>query len=229
MKKYLPLLIAFMFIFAALPALGETEEKTPLGAWYADLRGLVIEFEFEADGTYRLAMPAKEAETGTWVYDDGYVILDGKTRSPLNLVNEGLLLWTERELFFFRDRPEQYAPADMIEDAELSEFYGYWVCVHALLGDQAVPASSVNDNTDLFVDGETVALGGPRFGDVWWNFTFEDGRLSAELNEGERLTISLQQDGMLRLDISGSGAPATLWLSAYGEAEEAEGETEQEA
>ena len=55
-----------------------------------------------------------------------------------------------------------------------------------------------------------VALGGPRFGDVFWIFDFEDGALSADVN-GQTVTLALQQDGYLRLTLDGE-VPATLYL-----------------
>ena len=224
MKRYTALLIALVFALAFLSAFGEAEEKTPLGEWYADMGGLVTELEFAEDGAYTLKMPGREAETGAWAYDDGYVILDGKTWKPLNLVNAELLIWTERELFFVREKPWQYAPAEAQAESEKEAYSGYWTCEYVYMAGQTVPASALRDRTDLYIDGEAVALGGERFGDVWWNFTFEDGCLKAELAEGKTLTLTLQQDGYLRLDIGGE-EPATLWLCSAAMPGEEETET----
>ena len=213
MKKYLTHLVALALLCCALPALGETEEKTPMGEWYASLGGLVIELDLTEDGEYTLHMPGKDPETGAWAYDDGYVVLDDNTIKPLNLVNAQLLIWTERELFFRREKPWQYVPAPDRTDTEEEEFYGYWVCEYALVAGQALTASTARERTDVYVDGTQVALGGPRFGDVWWNFAFEDGCLKTELYEDEKVTLTLQQDGYLRLDIEGE-KPATLWLTS---------------
>lgn len=224
MKKYSALLIVLALLCCAMPALCETEEKTPQGEWYASLGELVIELDFDEDGGYALKLPGKDPETGAWVYDDGYVILDGNTLRPLNLVNAQLLIWTDRELFFRRERPWQYAPAPDWADAEIERYSGYWVSEYILKAGQALHVSSLRERTDLFVDGMLVALGGVRFRDVWWNFVFEDGCLKAEFSSGETVTLTLQQDGYLRLDIGGE-EPATLWLSSASTPEDAEEES----
>ena len=60
------------------------------------------------------------------------------------------------------------------------------------------------------IENATVALGGPRFGDIFWTFAFEGGALAADVN-GQSVALALQQDGFLRLTIAGD-APATLYL-----------------
>ena len=225
MKKNLAILLVFLFLLAPA-ALAEADPvesaPDPAGDWYASVDGVPVTLSLGPDGGYSLVLPAVlgQPQAGTWVLDDGFVRLDDG--SALNLVNEGLLVWSENGLFFTRDAPALYAPADLLADAPLELCAGYWRCAFVDLGDAVVPAEAVDENTDLYIEDVRVALGGPRFGDIFWTFEFTNGALTADVN-GQPVALALQQDGCLRLTIEDAGEMKTLYLQ-HVIAEEAEDE-----
>ena len=200
MKKNIAILMAFLVLLAST-ALAEAEPDNPAaGAWYADLDGVPVTLTLDADGGYTFALPAAlgEPRTGEWMLDDGFVRLgDG---SALSLVNESLLVWTENALFFSREPAQYYVAAELCPDAILELYAGYWKCAFVDLGDAIVPARALDETTDLCIENATVALGGPRFGDIFWTFDFTDGILCADVN-GQAVTLALQQDGFMRLTL----------------------------
>ena len=220
MKRIFAIFLAFLLLLSSA-ALAEAEPVNPAavaeGAWYADLDGVPVTLTLSPDGSYTLALPAAigESMTGEWTLDDGFVRLgDG---SALNLVNESLLIWTEDGLFFSREPAAYYAPAEVLADAILELYAGYWKCAFVDAGDAIVPAAAMDETTDLYIENATVALGGPRFGDIFWTFDFADGVLSADVN-GQSVSLALQQDGFLRLTMGDTN----LYLSPadYGEEDE---------
>ena len=216
MKKLFAFLLAFLVLLSSA-ALAEAEPENPAsGDWFASVEGVPITLTLAPDGAYTLALPAAlgAPQAGTWVLDDGFVRLnDG---SVLNLVNESLLIWSENGLFFTREPAAVYAPADLLDDAILELYAGYWRCAWVDADGVALPADVLDESTDLYIENATVALGGPRFGDIFWTFDFADGVLSADVN-GQSVTLALQQDGLLRLVLP----DATLYLQPVL-AEEAE-------
>ena len=210
MKKLFAFLLALLVLLA--PAvLAEAEPANPAaGDWFASVEGVPITFSLNPDGSYTLAMSAVlgQPQSGTWVLDDGFVRLDDG--AALNLVNEELLIWTANGLIFTREDPALYVPADLMPDAILELYAGYWRCAYIDIGDAIVPADVMDEATDLYIENTTNALGGSRYGDIFWTFDFDSGALSADVN-GQAVTLALQQDGFLRLTIAGD-APATLYL-----------------
>ena len=211
MKKWLTFLLAFLLI-AAPAALAEAAEQPDpaAGDWFTSVEGVPVTLSLTPDGGYTLVLPAAlgAPQAGTWVLDDGFVRLDDG--SALNLVNEELLIWTANDLIFTREDPALYVPADLMPDAILELYAGYWRCAYIDIGDAIVPADVLDETTDLYIENATAALGGPRFGDIFWTFDFADGVLSADVN-GQAVTLALQQDGCLRLTLSGE-VPTTLYL-----------------
>ena len=207
MKRIFAILLAFL-ILAAPAALAEAEQPdSAAGDWYASVEGVPVTLSLNPDGGYALVLPAAlgAPQAGTWVLDDGFVRLDDG--SVLNLVNESLLIWSANGLIFTREPAAGYAPADLLPDAILELYAGYWRCAYVDLGDAVVPANAADERTDLYIENATVALGGPRFGDIFWNFDFDGGALTADVN-GQSVALALQQDGLLRLTLP----DATLYL-----------------
>ena len=203
MNRIFAILLAFLVLLSSA-ALAEAEPVDPTldpaGDWYSSVEDVPVTLSLDPDGGYSFALPAAlgAPQTGTWTLDDGFVCMnDG---SALNLVNESRLIWTNRGLFFTREAPALYAPADLMEGATLELYAGYWKCVYVDADGVALPAEALGETTDLYIDGATVALGGPRFGDIFWTFDFADGALTADVN-GQRVNLALQQDGFLRLTL----------------------------
>ena len=136
-----------------------------------------------------------------------------------------LLRLADAPVFFTREKPAFYAPAEPRAVEEADDFAGYWKSVYVDLQGTAVPAYTMKDETDLYVEGTSATLGGPVLGDTPVKRTFENGELAAD-NEGVKTRMQLQADGFLRLTVTGTEtAPQTWYLSrAYSPALEAEEE-----
>ena len=214
MNRIFAILLALLVLLSSA-ALAEAEPVDPApdpaaGDWFTSVEGVPVTLSLAPDGGYTLVLPTAlgAPQAGTWVLDDGFVRLDDG--SALNLVNEELLIWTANGLIFTREDPALYVPADLLPDAGLELYAGYWRCAFVDADGVALPAEALDEATDLYIENATVALGGPRFGDIFWTFAFEGGALAADVN-GQSVALALQQDGFLRLTIVGD-APATLYL-----------------
>ena len=218
MKKLFAILLALLVLLPSA-ALAEAEDPAidPAGDWYASVEGVPVTLALNPDGGYTFALPAglSAPQTGSWVLDDGFVRLDDG--SALNLVGDNLLIWTARALSFTRAPAAVYAPANLLPDATPDLYAGYWRCAWVDLGDAIVPAEAMKEATDLYIEPAadpsaeaTVALGGPRFGDIFWTFGFAGGAFSADVNS-QPVALALQQDGCLRLTLAGDN-PAALYL-----------------
>ena len=75
MKKSFALILVCLLALASMPALAETSDVS--GDWYADLGGAAARLTLASDGTYIFAFPGRDAVTGIWTPDDGYICLDG--------------------------------------------------------------------------------------------------------------------------------------------------------
>lgn len=207
MKKYIALFLALALMLTTGSALAE-EDVT--GLWYSDLSGVAAELSLNADGTYRLSVPLEEEKTGTWKLDDGFVYLDGTAIPELATWGENTLMLGDSAGFFTREKPWVYAPDAPRPDAPLDLFAGYWVCQYVDVNGSPLPADYVSDRTDLYIEGHSAILGGPRFGDTQVKLDFADGAMQCEIG-GAQVTIQLQQDGFLRLTNTGPDA-AILYL-----------------
>lgn len=168
------------------------------GSWYADYKGLILELSVDADGSYDLIVPGGEgSQNGEWIFKNGMLYLDGENSEPLILMGEALK-WDSADLFFRREKPETYVPTDLFYDAKEGDFDGYWKSHFVGVGDGVMLASAMNENTDIYIEGTNVALGGDLFGDVAMEFVCEDGALKLDL-DGAEITLQIQQDGFLRL------------------------------
>ena len=217
MKRIFAILMAFLVLLApaALAEAAGDADAAASGDWYASVEGVPVALSLDPGSGYTLALPAAfgAPKSGAWALDDGFVRLDDG--SVLDLVNEALLIWTANDLIFTREPTAVYAPSDLVEDALPELYTGYWRCAFVDLGDAIVPADAVDETTDLYIENATVALGGPRFGDIFWNFDLEGSGLTADV-DGQRVTLALQRDGCLRLTLEGED-PATLYLVCLGE------------
>ena len=211
MKKLIAICLVFILLLAAASMAEAAPEPPAAGDWYAELDGIPLHLSLNADGTYSLIFPDEPGESlaGTWAADDIFVSLENG--GTLALVSEELLIWQENDLRFTREAPRAYVPADLLPDAVLEIYAGYWKCAFVDLGDAIVPAKAVDERTDLYIEDDLVALGGPRFGDIFRDFDFADGALSADVN-GQLVTLALQQDAYLRLTIEREGETSILYL-----------------
>ncbi|MBO7358600.1 MAG: hypothetical protein J6U72_02115 [Clostridia bacterium] len=213
MKKILAILLAFLLLLASA-AFAQAESENPAaGNWYADLNGIPVSLSLDPDGTYIFSVLG-EAQTGAWTMSESFLLLDGDGFSPINVVSDTFMVQGDLGLFYTREPAVVYKPAGVMPASGPDWFSGYWKSLYVERAGTTALAEALGDTTDIYIEGESVALGGERFGDIWWNFTFADGTLSAELTGGEKLIISLQTDGRLRLEINKGEDRETLWLAA---------------
>ena len=201
----------------------------PTGDWFGDLGGVPMKLTLNEDGTYALSSPAATdaPQAGTWEYRDGFVWLDGDEAAPFNLTamlivpddesaesaQEEILSWTALGALFRRESLPAYVPADIEAAATLETMAGYWTSAFVSVGGEPVSAAALGDNTDLIIDGPRVALGGDMFGDVYVDFVFAGGTLSAVVSEDLVIAIALQQDGLLRLAIAQPEGELIVYLA----------------
>ena len=215
MKKIFALIL-FLVMLLSPAALAEDGPEPPAcnatGEWFAEINGIPVCLTLREDYSYALEIPAVLGESlaGAWELDDIYVRLDDA--DALALVSADLLIWAENDLRFTREKPWTYVPAEVLADAPQEAYNGYWKCAYVDDDGLSIPAAALRDDTDLYVDMPAVALGGARFGDVFWNFEFADGLYVADFN-GQALALAYQADGFLRMTIAATDELTTLYLS----------------
>ncbi len=234
MKKCFALILALVLLMAS--ALAEEDAVVvdadvlpdPSGDWFGDANGFPMRLTLNGDGAYALSSSAApgEPQAGLWEYRDGFVWLDGDEDAPLNLTamllvaddearepaEEEILTWTALNVIFRRQAAPAYVPADIDPAAALDALAGYWKCAFVDAGGAPVSAAALGDNTDVYIEGETVALGGDMFGDVYIDFTFADGELSVDIDGSLLIAIALQRDGVLRMTLTQADDGMTLYL-----------------
>ncbi len=200
-------------LWEAAEADPEEEPIDATGDWYAEMEnGLPMKLSLEKDGRYTFRLPGESAE-GLWTQEDDRILLDGETRFPLDLFSGEMMLLSEADVLFTREPYVPYVPEKPMEDTELAWFGGYWTGLYEEVDGTPVPASALENNTDLYIDGTVAALGGDYFGDIFWHFQFEHGGLHAQLDDGRNVTIAFQQDSLLRMTISGGEEEAVVFLA----------------
>ncbi len=198
------------------------------GAWYADRAGVTLTLQLNEDGSYTLssAFSATPLGSGRWRLTAPYLYLgedgsdgegsdkDGseKDGDRLEVLSETRLRWSAADVVFTREKTVVYAPAELEDSVALEFFAGYWKSSYVALNDSTVSASVAGDNTDIFIDGSRVALGGDLFHDAIVDMKFENGQLSWS-GDGLSVTIGAQTDGLLRVTLTvnaGDGSQAIV-------------------
>ncbi len=179
------------------------------GEWYADYAGLEVTLILSEDGAYSLAVPGSETQIGTWEAKDGMLYLDGDEENPLLPLGSFLNMEVPR-LAFSREKPAVYLPADLFAEAREGSFDGYWRSHFTAVGGGTALSSAVGEDTELYIEGTMLATNGARFGLARYDGTLENGALTFASEKGP-VMLQLQQDGFLRLTLSGED-PAVLYL-----------------
>ena len=215
MSKKTLALAAVLVLALCLPFAHAEEAPSPLGDWYAEIGGMPLQLTLTEDGTYTLSFPGlHDAPTqGAWELNDGFVILDGDDTAPFSWDGDRL---TRRSLglFFTREAPALYTPAEILPDAALEQFAGAWRGAYAILDGAALPASALEDDTILYIEENAAALTGNLFGEIVAEFVHENGALSFA-SDGLSITLQLQQDGFLRMTVSDGDEEMALLLTSY--------------
>ena len=191
------------------------EENAPVsGIWYSTTSGIPVRLTLSEDGSYTSAAPGTDPVTGTWEERDGSIFLDG-SETPEFTVKDGSLLWNGMAAFLTREEQAVYTPAEILADFDPALFRGYWKALYVDVDGIACLASSLNDTTDLYVEGNSMILGGPLFGDLPVKAESADGALVCTA-EGITVTLRMQQDGFLRMTVDTGEETMTWYLTAVG-------------
>jgi len=188
-----------------LPELPGPEEEL-WGDWFGSLHGLSLVLSLQEDGSYTLTYPetSEEPVQGVWTLEDGFIYMDGEEIPSLSVLRDRLS-WTAPGIFLERDMPEGYVPAEVNTEAVQEDFTGYWESAYFDLNGVLVPASDLQDDTFLYIEGTNAALGGSVFGDVIAELTFTDGAMIHEESDGSsnvRIEMQLLQDGFLLVTLT---------------------------
>ena len=176
-KRFVGLITCIIILSVLLFAAAENNELTTAGVWYSDLSGIPVRLTLSEDGSYTSAAPGTEPVTGTWEERNGDIFLDG-SETPEFTVMDDRLLWNGMAALFTRKEQAVYTPAETFADFDPALFRGYWKALYVDVDGTACLASSLNDSTDLYVEGNSMILGGPLFGDLPVKAESADGVLA---------------------------------------------------
>lgn len=224
MKRYIALVLVCTLALAALPAFAE-EVPSVAGDWYARVDGIPYQLTLDPGGAYTFTDPRTEPETGAWEFRDGYIFLNGSAE-PVLYTLEDVLCLGSTSVFFTREKPEGYTPAELMDGVPLTMFAGYWKSAYADLNGVVLPAAAMGDAADLYIDGHSAILGGPVLGDTQVKLEFRDGVLSCE-SDGLSASILYQRDGYLRLTVTFNGGDSRTWYMASGDSPFLDGKSEE--
>ena len=214
MKKAVSLLVFLSMLTIALFTVIAEENAPVSGIWYSTTSGIPVRLTLSEDGSYTSAAPGTDPVTGTWEERDGSIFLDG-SETPEFTVQDDRLLWNDMAAFLTREEQVVYTPAETFADFDPALFRGYWKALYVDVDGIACLASSLNDTTDLYVEGNSVILGGPLFGDLPVKAESADGALTCTA-EGITVTLRMQQDSFLRMTVDTGEETLTWYLQAAG-------------
>ena len=214
MKKAVSLLVFLSMLTIALFTVIAEENAPVSGIWYSTTSGIPVRLTLSEDGSYTSAAPGTDPVTGTWEERDGSIFLDG-SETPEFTVQDDRLLWNGMAAFLTREEQAVYTPAEILADFDPALFRGYWKALYVDVDGTACLASALNDSTDLYVEGNSMILGGPLFGDLPVKAESADGALACTA-EGITVTLRMQQDSFLRMTVDTGEETLTWYLEAAG-------------
>ena len=216
MKRLSVIFLSIVLICVSFALADESpvQSNNLTGTWYSDLSGIPVRLTLSEDGSYTSAAPGTEPVTGTWEERNGSIFLDG-SETPEFTVMDDRLLWNGMAALFTREEQAVYTPAETFADFDPVLFRGYWKALYVDVDGTACLASALNDTTDLYVEGNSMILGGPLFGDLPVKAESADGALACTA-EGITVTLRMQQDSFLRMTVDTGEETMTWYLEAAG-------------
>ena len=216
MKRLSVIFLSILLICVSFALADESpvQSNNLTGTWYSDLSGIPVLLTLSEDGSYTSAAPGMDPVTGIWEERDGSIFLDG-SETPELTVQDDKLLWNDMAAFFTREEQMVYTPAEIYADFDPALFRGYWKALYVDVDGTACMASALNDTTDLYVEGNSMILGGPLFGDLPVKAESADGALTCTA-EGITVTLRMQQDSFLRMTVDTGEETLTWYLEAAG-------------
>lgn len=214
MKKLVCILLISVLLLPSVYSRAEDDAQKSIipGTWYSFLNGIPVQLTLSEDGTCTSTAPGTDPVTSAWEERDGDIFLDG-SETPEFTVQDDRLLWNGMAAFFTREEQAVYTPAETFADFDTSLFRGYWKAFCVDVDGTACLASALNDTTDLYVEGNSMILGGPLFGDLPVKAESADGALVCTA-EGITVTLRMQEDGFLRMTVDTGEETMTWYLAA---------------
>ena len=201
-------------------------EQAVLGEWYASFQGLAVKLTLDEDA-YKLEFPGTgKGSSGAWEIKDGMLYLEGNDAPLLPL--DTALIWSAVSLTFLREQPVTYVPAEVYAGAQAELFNGFWRAQFTQVGGardtskrpavrsvqaggSVILSSAIGDDIALYIENGKVALAGELFGRQVDEFSLRDGALTARV-DGAKVTLQLQQDGILRLTYEKGSEAKVIYL-----------------
>ena len=206
-------------------------EQAVLGEWYASFQGLIVKLTLD-EGAYTLEFPGTgKGSNGAWEIKDGMLYLEG-TDAPL-LPLDTALIWSAVSLTFLREQPVTYTPAEVYAGAQAELFNGFWRAHFTQVGGardtskrpavrsvqaggSVILSSAIGDDTALYIENGKAALAGQLFGRQIAEFSLKDGAPTAKVDSA-KVTLQLQQVGILRLTYEKGGEAKVIYLMPQAE------------
>ena len=140
--------------------------------------------------------------------------MDSEEQPSIYILGEELF-WSTPGIYLSKEEQESYTPAPPLEALKAGDLDGYWKSVYVDMDGAVVYADSVGDDTDIYIEGTQVALGGAMFGDVIMDFTLQENALILSEGEGDKavkVTIQMQEDTLMRVTLEASGEKIVIIL-----------------
>lgn len=215
MKRMTALLLMLILCLGLVPGMAEEETVPgPEGDWYAEWKDVTMQLTLQPDGAYSLRVPGEEkAVSGAWKEEDGFVSLSGDMETILSY-DEAVLRQESLNLFFYREKPEVYVPADVKADADVSDYEGCWGTRYVMIGNAVLPAKLAGQDVRMLIEKESAAIVGTGFDRKVIPMAFENGALTAQ-SEGRSITLQMQKDYSLRMTVTEEGKTTVMILTYF--------------
>ena len=171
-----------------------------------------------ADGKYEAGFPELSGEktTGTWGLIGEQIVLDDNADALL--VREEGLFWEGPGVAFAREKPVAADAGKPDKTVTAADFAGFWSSVYVRTESGLAPAADLGEDTDVYVEGNTVVLGGSIFGDTMCTFAYADGAMTWSAGEGAEavsVRLELTDRGLMLLTMkTGGSEELSLYLTS---------------
>lgn len=205
MKKIVAIVLSLVLALTVLCCGAFAENADITGEWYGDMYGAVVIINIAEDGTYTLDVMG-ETDSGTWVWEDGCVVMDKGTEEEAVVVYdaEAQTLNMYDELILGREPIEVYAPAAATVAESAEAFAGSWTATHVNAFGALLPVDAAGIYMDAAIEGTAVTLTMNFVGEEIFagEAVFADGVLTLtipadEYTEEQVFTISVLEDGTI--------------------------------
>jgi len=214
MKKLMALLAALCMM--ALPFAGLAEMADVTGTWYLTgvesdglafdpaMLGMEMTMTLNTDGSALLESNLAETEIGSWVLEEGTVLVSDASGEAQAFTLEGEELRCNQEGIILVMSREENAPAESVEspvrtDAAEEEFFGRWNSAYMVIGGMQLPLDMMGLGMRIeMTQGEAILVQHSEEGEKERLLAAEFTGGAMELEGGE-LVLQLHENGMISL------------------------------